>query len=55
MLARGHACSRKGVEQVPVEELYPQDLGGEDRQQLMGLQGEHAVLAEDPACLQQQP
>ena len=21
----------------------------------MGLQGEHAILAEDPACLQQQP
>ena len=51
MLARGHACSRKGVEQVPVEELYPHDLGGEDRQQLSHLQGACDVLAEDTACL----
>ena len=51
MLVRGHACSRKGVEQVPVEELYPHDLGGEDRQQLSQLQGACDVLAEDTACL----
>ena len=51
MLVRGHACSRKGVEQVPVEELYPHDLGGEDRQQLSHLQGACDVLAEDTACL----
>ena len=51
MLVRGHACSRKGVEQVPVEELYPHDLGGEDRQQLSQIQGACDVLAEDTACL----
>ena len=55
MLVRGHACSRKGVEQVPVEELYPHDLGGEDRQQLSRLQGDRNILAEDTACPLQQP
>ena len=36
---------------MPVEELYPHDLGGEDRQQLSQLQGACDVLAEDTACL----
>ena len=36
--------------QVPVEELYPHDLGGEDRQQLSQFQGACDVLAEDNAC-----
>ena len=45
------------IERCPCKSLKSPGLSnaGEDRQQLMGLQGEHAILAEDPACLQQQP
>ena len=38
-----------------MEESYPHDLGGEDRQQLSQFQGACDVLAEDTACLLQQP
>ena len=39
-----------------VRVLDPLDYNaGEDRQQLSGLQGYRTILAEDPACLLQQP
>ena len=38
-----------------MEEFYPLDLGGGDRQQLSQFQGASDVLAEDNACHLQQP
>ena len=38
------------IELVPVEEFYPLDLGGGDRQQLSQFQGTGDPLAEDIAC-----
>ena len=53
--SRGGPLAPGQKRQVPVEESYPHDSGRGGPAELLRLQGDRDILAEDTACLLQQP